>query len=300
MSDDLLARATRALRERDDADEAPAPVLETRHRVLATLRQQRARRVVWLRRVLPLAAVLVGSSAWAAANGHLGGAMHRAAAYVGLAEETPEDGEGTRAQSTAGPVAPSSAAPPLVAPPPVAPSPPPSDVATSEPADEAPSPVAEAIPSPPVVDPAPSSAPRSREPDAAPSARAPRPVAKADDPLRSPKASTSQVPGASAAPAAASAPEPTDDPGRALYADAHHKHFGERDFAGALVAWEAYLRAAPGGRFAAEAQYNRAICLVRLGRTREARAALQAFADGGFGGYRQAEAKALLDALPAP
>jgi len=51
-----------------------------------------------------------------------------------------------------------------------------------------------------------------------------------------------------------------------------------------------------------EARYNRAICLVRLGRRAGARAALAPFASGAYGGYRQEDARALLDApvLQAP
>ena len=57
----------------------------------------------------------------------------------------------------------------------------------------------------------------------------------------------------------------------------------------------------PEGPLVLEARYNRALCLVRLGRTAEARAALLPFADGTLAHYRQAEARALIRALgPAP
>src|SRR5690606_24498905 len=49
------------------------------------------------------------------------------------------------------------------------------------------------------------------------------------------------------------------------YRRAHELHFGKRDFAAALAAWDDYLRAAPHDTFALEARYNRAVCLVRLG-----------------------------------
>ena len=48
-----------------------------------------------------------------------------------------------------------------------------------------------------------------------------------------------------------------------------------------------------------EARYNRALCLVRLGRAAEARAALQPFADGTLVHYRAAEARALVQSLGA-
>lgn len=82
-----------------------------------------------------------------------------------------------------------------------------------------------------------------------------------------------------------------------LYRLAHDAHFASHDYARALPAWEAYLRAAPSGRLATEARYNRAICLLRLGRTEEARTALKPFALGAMG-YRQSEAQQLLDELP--
>jgi TolA-binding protein len=84
------------------------------------------------------------------------------------------------------------------------------------------------------------------------------------------------------------------DPTLALYRVAHAAHFVDHDPARALVAWDDYLRAAPNGAFAPEARYNRALSLVRLGRSKEARIALEPFASGAYGGYRKAEASALL------
>jgi TolA-binding protein len=81
-----------------------------------------------------------------------------------------------------------------------------------------------------------------------------------------------------------------------LYRLAHEAHFARHDYAGALTAWDAYLKAAPGGRLATEARYNRAICLLRLGRDAEARQALEPFAAGKLG-YRQNEARELLEEL---
>jgi len=85
------------------------------------------------------------------------------------------------------------------------------------------------------------------------------------------------------------------DPTLALYRVAHAAHFVDRDPARALAAWDAYLAAAPSGAFAPEARYNRALSLVRLGRKQEARNALEPFANGAYGGYRRAEASALLE-----
>lgn len=82
-----------------------------------------------------------------------------------------------------------------------------------------------------------------------------------------------------------------------LYESAHRAHFVARDYSDALAAWNEYLRQAPHGRFAVEASYNRALCLVRLGRTREAQQALTPFANGAYGAYRKTEAQALLEKL---
>ena len=48
-----------------------------------------------------------------------------------------------------------------------------------------------------------------------------------------------------------------------------------------------------------EATYNRALTLVRLGRNKQAVAALKPIAAGRFGDYRRHEAEALLGALSA-
>ena len=82
-----------------------------------------------------------------------------------------------------------------------------------------------------------------------------------------------------------------------LYRLAHEAHFVNHDYGRALSGWNAYLQAAPGGRLATEARYNRAICLLRLGRDAEARQALEPFASGKLGGYRQNEARELLEEL---
>jgi hypothetical protein len=82
-----------------------------------------------------------------------------------------------------------------------------------------------------------------------------------------------------------------------LFRAAYHEHFVVRDPQSALNGWDAYLRAASDGRFALEAYYNRALCLVRLGRRAEAIAALTPFADGTHGEYRRREASRLINAL---
>jgi RNA polymerase sigma-70 factor (ECF subfamily) len=100
-----------------------------------------------------------------------------------------------------------------------------------------------------------------------------------------------------AAPSPDAHPVARPDPEPRAYASAHEKHFVQHDHAAALEAWDAYLAAFPHGRFVLEARYNRAICLVRIGRLEEAKRALAPFASGSLNGYRQAEAARLLEAL---
>ncbi|HVJ14494.1 MAG TPA: hypothetical protein VM686_03595, partial [Polyangiaceae bacterium] len=82
-----------------------------------------------------------------------------------------------------------------------------------------------------------------------------------------------------------------------LYRAAHRAHFVDKDWGAALSGWSEYLSKVPSGRFTLEARYNRALCLVQLGRKSEARSALEPFARGAFGAYRQREASELLLAL---
>lgn len=241
MSDDILRAATRALREQEPATDAAR---FTRARVMASLHKRERRRHTRVAFLLPVAAVLVGSTAWGAASGRLPTKWQDVSSVLGL---------------SAAPSAPSLARP-------------------AEKGAELSRRASKRV--------APAAAP------AAPAALAEAaPAAPAAEPA---------APAALAAPAAFPAPEKpaaAPDPGHELYRAAHRKHFTEGDPAAALAAWDAYLAAAPRGRFATEARYNRALCLVRLGRSAEARAALEPFATGRFGGYRQREASELSAAL---
>lgn len=265
---DPLALATRALKARYDADaEAPAPP-STRERVLeratADVRQRRVSRLVFL----PLAAAFVLFATWAAATG----ALQR------IFQPEVDEQRGHALASNAPPErsAPAATAqPPLLAASTAAPTP--------EPAPSA----SVALATPPVASaPAPATIPSGAQAPARPSATgvasAAPPAVTAPDP----------TPAATAA-ATGSVPSPEDE----LYATARRAHFDDRDYGRALAAWDRYLAAAPSGRLAPEARYNRAICLARLGRKDEARAALEPFASGSMGGYRKLEAQKLLDAL---
>jgi hypothetical protein len=149
----------------------------------------------------------------------------------------------------------------------------------SPPRRSADAPVASATPPAPAV--APASPPADPEPT--------------PPPMAAPRIQTAERAPVHAAPGNAGG---SRDPALELYRAAHRAHFVERDSARALPAWDAYLKAAPNGALALEARYNRALCLVRLHRSIEARAALTPFAAGRFNGYRKREAAELLEALP--
>lgn len=83
----------------------------------------------------------------------------------------------------------------------------------------------------------------------------------------------------------------------ALYNEAHQLHFATGDKYAALRAWDAYLAAAPDGTFAPEAHYNRALCLIALGRTDVALTALRSIAAGELTSYRARDADRLVRAL---
>ncbi len=114
--------------------------------------------------------------------------------------------------------------------------------------------------------------------------------------LAAPPAPASPSPEAQPTPAA---PAPAAGPSSplAVFHRAHQLHFHRQNAGAALAAWEHYLQVDPEGPLVLEARYNRALCLVRLGRTAEASAALLPFADGTLAHYRQAEARALVQSL---
>ena len=257
MNDDAFARAARALRESVDGTSPQAA--STRGRLLerARARQKRRRRAALA--LLPLAAVFVMSSAWATVTGHLPSLsmVWRQAFAPATRAVVPHRPSGVPNEETPGPSA--SPVPDTFAAPHVSARP-------------------MALENPPAAV------------EAAEARGASAPSATPVAPLRTghvgPSASSSRP-----------VPDAASEAEEALYTAAHRSHFVDRDPEAALRGWDAYVTAYPNGRFVLEARYNRALTLVRLGRRGEARAALAPFANGATGGYRQQEARALLDVL---
>jgi hypothetical protein len=272
-----LDEAVRALREEGDAA-APQAKL-TRERILRDLRPRaRSRRWVW---AVPVAALLAGSTVLAA-TGRLPVVLQTvgetAARVFGRSKHQP----GTPRESTPRVATPAASA---LAPP------------VAEPAPA----VVEAAEPPPQVEPSP--APHA-DSSARRHARGADAGTRAALPPSTPPAASAAPPAASATPPAASAaPEvatPEADETLALYRRAHRLHFVEQNPSAALAAWNDYLAKNPRGPLVVDALYDRALCLVRLGRRAEARTALEPFADGRYGSYRQKDAQALIQALQSP
>lgn len=285
MSDDTLREASRALR--DLTAESSAGERFTRARVMASLHQRRRRRSTAAALLVPLAAILAGSTAWAGATDKLAHVWMVVSQAVGISVAEPPDDNPTEPQRSGQParrqVKPGSnpGGQPSVAAP----------VAEPEPPEEEPPLATETQTVEASEPPAAGPAKLGRAAAAPRAARAGRGVGAKDTNV-SPTASAEIAQSAGVPKPAAPGPDQHE-----LYRAAHQAHFGARDCTAALRAWNEYLSLAPRGRFSAEAQYNRALCLVRLGRTSDAAIALAPFARGAYGTYRQREARELLEAL---
>jgi hypothetical protein len=274
---DLLEQATRALRE-STADPQPRSGL-TKARILDAAEKRYAPKRSGggvLRWAVMLIAALAASTALARV------AQYWPEIKRAIVSETVERSEAAPAAQkkvTKKPVQPSAAAP--VAVPQEAPAPAP---ATPEPQASVPS--ENAAPAPAT----------SETPSAMPTRF--KPAAKRPKLALKPAIEPERVapPPAPAPPVVTLAPAPdTESADLALFRRAQRLHLN-RD-PKALAAWDDYLRVAGSGALAPEARYNRALCLVRLGRKAEAKAALAPFANGAYGTYRRTEAQALISAL---
>lgn len=144
-------------------------------------------------------------------------------------------------------------------------------------------------------------APEAAPPASLPTAEVEQPSSQAPRARPARKSSIRVVPSGPSPRALSDAGEPqtpAHDPvsQRALYLEAHRLHFRGAPQR-ALEAWQAFLATEPSGPWALEARYNRGVVLVRLGHVAEARQALEPFARGEHGGFRQTEAQRLLKEL---
>jgi TolA-binding protein len=263
-----LDEATRALRDESDGASVGAP--QTRARIMRSLHEGTHRRRVRWGFGVPLAVVFAGSTAFAGARGDLGETVQEAfssvrALVTGAPAETPRSAAPSRGSVAAAPPPVAPAEPPEAAPA----APPEPAVALPETEPLAPSPAqVRGVPTPPTSE---------RRAAPTPEEEKPRLTAPAEAP-------------------STNAPTESNEATR-LYRKAHEAQFVQADCESALSAYDAYLTSAPRDRLVPEARYNRALCLVRLGRTGAARSALQPFADGAYGDFRRREARELLDAL---
>lgn len=262
-----LERAFRSLREIEDGHNPRAD--ETLARVLGDLRAIQGRRSrsnvtrMWL-----LAAAILAFSSVAAARS---GSLHRVLRALSFADRhEPRIPSPSSVQPATSVLAPLPSAAPIAS------------AATDS-----------VQPAPPATPPQEPAAPQLVT--AAAPHRQPRPwTAAPQKPVARAEAfATDRTPVTSKAPAGRSVV--SDDE---TFEHANDLHFAGADPAAALDSWNDYLRRFPGGRFVPEARYNRAIDLLKLGRSAEARDALQPFADGVYESYRRDEARAILRSMP--
>lgn len=264
MSDDLLKQYTSAFKEEFDDGSTAFPEA-TRARVIRTLAERRPRRAKWWAFGIPALALFAGSTAWAAASGRLDAIVVRAGVALGIVAEP-------QTPATARFVKPGK-----------------HRIKDTQ----APKPAATVAP----------------EPSAALEPSAPPLTGSAQSDLSQPL-SASDASGQSPGDRLSPLDTPTSQldlqlqarhqeeaAAIAAYQQAHTAQFGRGDCAAALAAYTNYLTHYPRGRFVMEAQYNRALCLVKTGQLAEGRAALLPFARGTFGSYRQDQAAALLEAI---
>lgn len=243
MTRDLLEKATKALSESGHEQQGAR---FTRERLMASLHERQRRHRSRFALVLPLAAIFVGSTAFAAVTGKLEVLVGSALDVVGYSK----------------PAATESSAPPA---PPVKP------------------PRRAVAPSPVPVD-------SGEVEETAADGGSP------EDGSVEPSVQDRHTKPQLSKPAVGRVVSETSD-GHEVYRRAHRAQFQQGDCGAALRDYQQYLRENSGGRFALDAGYNRALCLVRVGRTGEAKDVLARFANGGHGGYRQADAQRLLAAL---
>lgn len=263
MTDDLLKRATSALR--DETAQAELRSGLTRARMLDNAAKAQKKRGNPLRWMVPFVLTLGAGTALAHVTHQYFPEVWNAVVPEALERSVPEEEVVRRA-------------------------PKPKKKAVSAPAK---APIVET----PVVETPVIEAPVAPEPEIAlaqPEAPAPKPARakRAHAPVIAQPAPEESKPVLAVTPK----PEPPAESAElALFRRAQKLHAAKDQ--GAIAAWDDFLRVAPKSPLAIEARYNRALGLIRAGRSDDARKALAPFARGDMGGYRQREAAELIDAL---
>jgi hypothetical protein len=258
MTDDLLKRATNALREETDEPELRSGL--TRARLLDNAAKAQRSRGNPLRWLVPFVLTLGAGTALAHVTHQYFPEVWNAVVPEALERSLPADEEIVRRATK------------------------PNQLAL--PTHTVPAPV-------PVPEPAPEIEATGAEREA------PRPRPKRahapEAAQETPAPADTQTPVVTVKPSATETPAPAESAELALFRRAMKLH-AAKDRA-AIGAWDDFLRVAPQNALATEARYNRALCLVRLGRSDDARKALAPFARGDMAGYRQREAAELIEAL---
>lgn len=307
---DLLRRAAATMRA-ERSGHTPGSGF-TRARILNDLRVQRRKRNHWWRIGFPLGVILVGTTAWASANGTLPAVWSTLSSFLNL--PVTDNGVSERAVGTRQPRGTASGtnnALHLAATTSVTSEPEPEPETSSSAAPEAAPEEAleanEATPSTPAQD---NLVTQLDEPAlpirdlAVPNAALPKaaPQKRDSSGLRSSSVGAlDQVVARELPPSSTSLYPDVATPAMEVeirafrVADDMYRRHGQLD--AAVDAYRRYVRDYPTGRFVPEAKYNTALALLKLGRTAEARPLLAPFADGLYGIYRRDTARKLLDAL---
>ena len=239
---DPLKEAVEALRDATSLEDTPASRY-TRTRVLAEVRRKKRQHALKVTFAIPLAAILVGSAAWAVTGQAIPASLQRITETLGFRSSIKEPSRNKPLNPTA------------------------TRSITTKSAEQAVSPPKPVVPIVPEAFEA--KAPENQRPVRGNQHRGS--TTAHDDLLTERELS--------------------------LYETAHQAHFVEKNYDKAFTAWDNYLTNVRNGRFAVEARYNRAICLLRLGHFAEARKALEPFAAGRYGNYRKSEANLLIEGL---
>jgi TolA-binding protein len=301
---DLLRRAAATMRAERTGHNPGSGF--TRARILNDLRVERRKRNRWWRIGFPLGMVLVGTTAWASANGTLPAVWSTVSSFLNL--PVTDNGVSERVVGSPQPrgTALGTNSPDLAATSSLDTNELEPETSGVEPAtpDEVSDPNEALQPATPVQQDS-AQASSVAPPTAALKTPAPNttvarerddaPLRSSGSPMGDQVVAPGQLPSSTSLYPDVAAPAMEAEIRAFRVADDLYRRHGQLD--AAVDAYRRYVRDYPAGRFVPEAKYNTALALMKLGRTAEARPLLQPFADGLYGTYRRDAARKLLDAL---